>query len=722
MRTVLTLLLILSSIPVHSQQISKYLVIDQFGYRPESEKIVVIRNPISGFDEEESFEPGDDYALVNALSNETVFSGGISQWKDGNTDNSSGDQVWWFNFSSYTTPGTYYILDVSKNVRSYTFEINENVYNEVLKHAVRTFYYQRAGYEKEEKYAGNKWADKASHLGLRQDANCRRFDNPANFTLERDLSGGWYDAGDYNKYTPWTANYIVDLLRSYEENPDAWGDNYCLPTSGNGVPDLIDEVKWGLDYLLKLQETDGSLISIVDLGHATPPSQATEPSLYGNVNTTSALAGAAAYAYGAIVFETLQFTEYAEILKTSAIDAWNWAIDNPNVIWKNNSSEFNSVGIGAGQQETDDYGRFAYKVKAATYLWNLTKDDRYKSFLEGNYQNIHLIQWSFAFPFETDNQSTLLYLSNTEGISQTVTNDIKTTYRSAMESEYNFGAITSESDPYLSYLKDYVWGSNGTKSNKGLMFTDYVQSAINTDKDQLAMRSAERYIHYIHGLNPLNFCYLSNMLSYGADNGVSQFYHTWFDDGSDWDIAGVDKYGPAPGFLVGGANPTYDWDSCCPNNCSGNTCDAELRNKITSQPQQKAYEDFNTNWPMNSWSLSENSCGYQTAYIRLLSKFVTNKNNTEEDCSKTIISGIDLSEEIDVKLYPNPASKLINITSRKVEFVRVITIDGKNVLSQVLGNNNSFSVEKLPAGLYVIKLYDLNGNLIKQEKLIKQEQ
>ena len=91
-----------------------------------------------------------------------------------------------------------YIMDINKNVRSYEFEINEDVYNQVLKHAVRTFYYQRAGYEKEEKYAGKKWTDKASHLGIRQDANCRKFDNPGNFTLEKDLSGGRYDAGDKN--------------------------------------------------------------------------------------------------------------------------------------------------------------------------------------------------------------------------------------------------------------------------------------------------------------------------------------------------------------------------------------------------------------------------------------------------------------------------------------------------------------------------------------------
>ena len=77
----------------------------------------------------------------------------------------------------------------------------------------------------------------------------------------------------------------------------------------------------------------------------------------------------------------------------------------------------------------------------------------------------------------------------------------------------------------------------------------------------------------LHGVNPLNFCYLSNMYSYGADNGVNEFYHTSFYDGTDWYRVGTNPFGPAPGYLVGGPNPSYDWDGCCPSGCSGFTCD-----------------------------------------------------------------------------------------------------------------------------------------------------
>src|SRR5690606_4867383 len=127
---------------------SKYIVIDQFGYRPTSEKIAVMRDPLTGFDASEAFAPGFSYALVDASNGVQVFTGNAIPYQSGAEDPSSGDRAWWFNFSSFETPGTYYVLDINQNLKSYEFVIAENVYEEVLKHAVRTFYYQRAGYAK----------------------------------------------------------------------------------------------------------------------------------------------------------------------------------------------------------------------------------------------------------------------------------------------------------------------------------------------------------------------------------------------------------------------------------------------------------------------------------------------------------------------------------------------------------------------------------------------
>ena len=106
-------------------------------------------------------------------------------------------------------------------------------------------------------------------------------------------------------------------------------------------------------------------------------------------------------------------------------------------------------------------------------------------------------------------------------------------------------------------------------------------------------------------------------------------------------------------FLVGGPNPSYNWDNCCPSGCGGQTCDANQVTRINGQPKQKAYDDFNTSWPMNSWEVTENSNGYQTAYIRLLSKFVgLNESLSVTDFEKNINA---------IKLYPNPFDDFFNI-------------------------------------------------------------
>src|SRR5690606_34954560 len=97
-------------------------------------------------------------------------------------------------------------------------------------------------------------------------------------------------------------------------------------------------------------------LSIVGLAHASPPSSATGPSLYGTPNTSATLNSAAAFALASKVYASIGMTDYADVLKASAIKAWNWAEDNPSVIFRNNDSASGTSGLGAGQQETDDYG------------------------------------------------------------------------------------------------------------------------------------------------------------------------------------------------------------------------------------------------------------------------------------------------------------------------------------------------------------------------------
>ena len=114
------------------------------------------------------------------------------------------------------------------------------------------------------------------------------------------------------------------------------------------------------------------------------------------------------------------------------------------------------------------------------------------------------------------------------------------------------------------------------------------------------------------------------MGGYGAENSVTQFYHEWFKDGSVWDAVGSSRFGPAPGFLVGGPNDSYSRDICCNTSCPGTgaqMCRLPVKAPPSGQPASKSYADFNEGWPINSWEVTENSNSYQISYIRLLSKF-----------------------------------------------------------------------------------------------------
>jgi hypothetical protein len=180
----------------------------------------------------------------------------------------------------------------------------------------------------------------------------------------------------------------------------------------------------------------------------------------------------------------------------------------------------------------------------------------------------------------------------------------------------NFPAYYGNKDPYRAHMSSYTWGSNAQKGAQGNMYYNMNFFGLDPAKKQDAFDAALGYVHYLHGVNPLNIVYLSNMYQYGGDNCVNEFYHSWFCNGSaKWDRVGKSLYGPAPGYLTGGPNPSYKWDGCCPNGCGSSAnnalCLSESISPPMNQPKQKSYKDFNTSWPLNSWEVTENSCGYQ---------------------------------------------------------------------------------------------------------------
>jgi endoglucanase len=174
-------------------------------------------------------------------------------------DVSSGQNVQTIDFSGYRTRGTGYTL-VADGETSRPFDIDAAVYEQLRADALKFFYTQRSGVEIRDalrpgygRPAGH--VDVPPNLG---DGTVPCQPGVCDYTL--DVTGGWYDAGDHGKYVVNGGISTWELLNQYERSTERrrLGDGtLAIPESGNKVPDLLDEARWELEFLLKMQVPAG---------------------------------------------------------------------------------------------------------------------------------------------------------------------------------------------------------------------------------------------------------------------------------------------------------------------------------------------------------------------------------------------------------------------------------------------------------------------------------
>jgi hypothetical protein len=594
--------------------LTEHLKVDQFGYLPDMQKICVINNPQMGFDfiAGDFYTPGATLQVRNVSNNAIVFSGPATTWHNGATYSQSGDKIWWFDFSTLTATGNYYIYDPTNNKHSFNFNIGPDVYSEVMKHAMRMFFYQRSGFAKTAPFAGD-WSDGASHLGPQQDLDCRLVTNPVAST-SKSLQGGWFDAGDYNKYVNFAYEPIHDLLMAYIERPSIWTDDYNIPESGNGIPDLLDEVKWELDWLRRMQLSDGSVlmkVSVTEWQSASPPSADNAYRRYGPAQASSTRTAASMFAMGALAYQQSSIPAlqlYADTLEVAAINAWNWLVANPAF------SNYDNAGFLSANPEINSYQQTSAQIGAAVLLYAVTGQPTYRNYVDANYAAIHPLQWTFWYPWESIIQDLLLYYSSLPGATTTVKNAIRNSFISSMaNNSHLLPAYNNTTCAYRAYMNDgdNVWGSNRPRGHTGSIFYNFIQFDMGADTVPYR-NAAAGYLHFLHGVNPISRVMLTNMYDYGAEKSANEMYHSWFADGTNYDNALTSLYGPAPGYQPGGFNPTYQPDP----SYQGTIEPPE------NQPSLKSYKDWNTSWPENSWEITETSISNQSSYIKLLSKFI----------------------------------------------------------------------------------------------------
>ncbi len=207
-----------------------WIRINQLGYLPQSTKVGVW---VSKNNEEIS-----SFSLVDVLTQKVVFQSNQVQKFGKYASFQSAARL---NFSKFNQQGTYY-LQVG-HTKSPVFRINADVYEGSADFVLKYMRQQRSGY--------NPFLKDSCH---KADGFIVYHPNPKKDSTHLDVSGGWHDASDYLQYVTTSANAIFQMMFAYQENPevytdkhDAWGN-----LGKNGIPDILDEAKWGLDWLVKM--------------------------------------------------------------------------------------------------------------------------------------------------------------------------------------------------------------------------------------------------------------------------------------------------------------------------------------------------------------------------------------------------------------------------------------------------------------------------------------
>ncbi len=182
------------------------------------------------------------------------------------------DYYYTLDFSRVTEPGSYYVLGERSGSRSPVFAISDHAYDHQQEKLLGFMRQQRCGY--------NPFLDMVCHA-----RDGRSFYGPMPDSTFVDVSGGWHDAGDQLKYLITASYATAHMLLAYELYPGKFTDTHnALGQEGaNGIPDVLDEAKWGLDWILKLHPAPDQLVHQVadDRDHMGWKMPDQDPSDYG---------------------------------------------------------------------------------------------------------------------------------------------------------------------------------------------------------------------------------------------------------------------------------------------------------------------------------------------------------------------------------------------------------------------------------------------------------
>ena len=481
--------------------------INQIGYYPKGEKKAVILA-----------NPGQKFSVIDE-SQRVVFQGNLST---GPMSRLSGEKLSYADFTDFTGSGTFR-LSVEDLDYSAPFQIAGEVFEPALKAAVKGFYYLRMSTPLLAQNAGQ-WSRPMAHPDT-----ALLFD-PSSGHHEGFYSspGGWYDAGDYNKYTLNGAFSVGIMLALAEEYPRALPDGSLnIPESNNGESDLLDELRYELQWLLTMQDADGGCfhkITTKKFEGFVMPHQALNQRYVVGKGTAATLNFAACMAQAYRVYQSVN-SDFAAHCLVAARNAWDWDRRHPDVVFRN------PAGISTGEYGDRDFTD--ERQWAAAELWITTHDPQFLAYIEARKTPIEFRVGS-NWQWFAGNLGIFSLLRHPGGLPESL--------RSKLEHSLTRVAddllLSMDSLDYRQPVRTFHWGSNSDELDAAMILAQAYR--LNGNKSYLD--AVGEINDYIFGKNATGYSFLTG---YGSHPPM-HIHHR--QSGSD------SIKDPVPGLLAGGPN------------------------------------------------------------------------------------------------------------------------------------------------------------------------
>lgn len=494
--------------------------LNQLGFLPESGKIAVVPDT-----------PVGEFWLVDAKTDSEVLRGPLSQAQ---TWDVAGETVKIADFTAFNKPG-YYRIRVADAGESPPFYIQANVYDAVLSAAIKYFYFNRASAPIDADHAGQ-FARPAGHpdtlVYIHPSAASDK--RPAGTVVSSPK--GWYDAGDYNKYSVNSGISTYTLLVALADFPRVFADmRLNIPESADAVPDLLNEILWNIDWLITMQDPhDGGVYhKLTDLrfsGDGLPHEQNTKRYMV-QKSTAATLNFAAVMAYASVVMRDYQkqFPGRAEQYLQVADRAWSWAKKNPKVLYVQ-PQEINTGAYAMVNETLQDEWFWA-----AAELFRARGKKAYMSGI-GLPENPRVPEWSSV---EGLGLFALARQNGTDKLQQGA-RDLLLSMADRMVREYwQSGYLVPMTEV------DFRWGSNAVALNKAMVLL--MAERLRPNKDYRP--AARALLDYVLGRNPTGYSFVTG---FGTKSTLYPHHR----------ISHYDKIAaPVPGMLAGGPQPGWQ-DKC----------------------------------------------------------------------------------------------------------------------------------------------------------------